>query len=204
MKKLLLVGAGGHGKVVADLAEHLAWDEIAFLDDKWTEGYGDMPWPVIGKVDQIEALKGTFEHALIAIGNNGIRLNYHRRLLGLGFEVPVLVHPSATVSPYAKIGAGTVVFANAAINVDVRIGEAAIVNTGATVDHDAVLGDAAHVAPGANIAGNVEIGERTWVGIGASVREGAKIGADVTIGAGAAVVNDIPAGTTALGVPARS
>lgn len=204
MAELLVVGAGGHGKVVADAAlETGKWNAIVFLDDAWPEKMKNGRWDIQGKIDQMVECKDRCAHAVVAIGNNKLRLELQFKLVAAGFDVATIIHPTAYVSRFAKLGIGSVVFANAVINTDAVVGEAAIINTSATVDHDCVLGMGVHVAPGANIGGGVTVGDFSWIGIGASVKHYLAIGSEVIIGAGAAVISDIDNGVTAVGVPAR-
>jgi sugar O-acyltransferase (sialic acid O-acetyltransferase NeuD family) len=209
MAALLLLGAGGHARVVAETALATGYfSRIAFLDDHCT-GNSQLPdqvgWPVIGPFAAAldPQIRHQFPAALVAIGNARLRLLWLSRLVAAGYELPVVVHPTAWLSPSAHIGAGSVVFAEAAIQAQAVIGSGAILNTGCSVDHDAQLGDAVHICPGACLAGEVQVGDRSWIGIGASVIQQISIGADVTVGAGAAVVRDLPDGVTAVGVPAR-
>lgn len=204
MSALLIIGAGGHGKVVADAAlETGEWGEIVFLDDAWPEKKKNGLWDIHGKVDQLANWKGNCASAVVAIGNNHLRMELQSKLIAVGFEVATIVHPSATVSRFAKLGIGSVVFAHAVVNVDAVVGEAAIINTAATIDHDCQLGKGVHIAPGANLGGGVVVGDFSWVGIGAAVSHYLLIGAEVTVGAGAVVINNIEKGVTAVGVPAR-
>lgn len=204
MASLLIIGAGGHGKVVADAAlEAGEWDEIVFLDDAWPEKQKNGQWDIRGKVDQLPKWKERCARAVVAIGNNHLRLALQLKLVAAGFDMATIVHPSAQVSRFARLGAGCVVFANAVVNVDAEVGDAAIINTAATIDHDCRLGDGVHVAPGANLGGGVAVGDFTWIGIGAAVRHYLVIGSDATIGAGAVVVSNIEDGATAVGIPAR-
>lgn len=201
MKKLAILGASGHGKVVADTAELLGY-EVFFFDDAWPQLEANDHWPVVGDTARLLSLVGEFSGAAVAIGNNRIRLDKLNLLGDAGFDLPVLVHPQACVSRYAVLGSGTVVFAGAVVNADAQLGSGVILNTGCTVDHDCVLGDAVHVSPGANLAGGVQVGARSWIGIGSAVRQLVIIGADVVVGAGAAVVKDVPDRVTVTGVPA--
>lgn len=204
MSALLIIGAGGHGKVVADAAlETGKWDEIVFLDDAWPEKQNNGLWDIQGKVDQLSNWKGRCAGAVVAIGNNHLRMELQSKLIAAGFEVATVVHPSARISRFAKLGAGSVVFAHAVVNVDALVGDAAIINTAATIDHDCRLGHGVHVAPGANLGGGVIVGDYSWIGIGAAVRHYLSIGVDVTVGAGAVVVSNINDGVTAVGSPAR-
>lgn len=203
MKALLLVGAGGHGRVVADLAETLGWQTIAFLDDNWPERAENRRWPIVGKVDDLARVSPEYSGVAISVGINDRRLSLHRRLVQLSLAVPTLIHPSAVVSRHATLGRGSVVLANAVINAFAKIGEAVILNTASTIDHDCIVSDGVHVAPGAHLSGGVTVGEGSWIGVGASVRENLTIGTDTVIGTGSAVVKDIGDGIVAMGVPAR-
>ena len=204
MKRLAILGASGHGKVVADIAERLGWSEIRFFDDRWPGHERNGVWPVVGDAAALLAAASGHDGVVVAIGDNAARLTRHRDLQRAGVEPVVLCHPSASRSPRAAIGAGSVLMAGAVVNVDSQLGEAVIINTGATVDHDCRLGDAVHLSPGAHLAGNVQVGAGSWIGIGAVVRQGVRIGSRVVVGAGAVVLNDVPDDATVVGVPARS
>jgi sugar O-acyltransferase (sialic acid O-acetyltransferase NeuD family) len=201
--KLLVVGGGGHGHVVADLAEATGeFEEIAFLDDGMP-GRPQSTWPVAGKLADLASLAGRFEACVAATGDARLRLECLDRAEASGYRVPTLVHPTASVSRNATLGAGTVVCAKAVVAVGATLGRGCIVNTGATVDHDCRLAEGVHVCPGAHLAGAVSIGARSWFGIGAVAKQGIRIGADVTVGAGAVCLRAIPDGATVVGVPAR-
>lgn len=203
MNDLLIVGAGGHGKVVADAALASGWSQIAFLDDRMDALGSPLGLPVLGPVSELESYVGRGRAAVIAIGDAHRRVQLLQRCRAGGFEIVSIIHPAAQVSRFATLAAGCVVFAQAAINADARLGEGCIVNTGATVDHDCELGCGVHICPGTHLAGNVRVGDFTWVGIGAVVRQDIVIGRDATIGAGAVVVKDVTDGAVAAGVPAR-
>lgn len=195
MSKLCIIGAGGHGKVVADTAEACGYEEIAFLDKAWPERISNGRWRIIGQS------RDTSVQRFCAIGHNTTRARVFGAL-GLS-DSPVLAHPSAVVSPSAHLGAGTFLAAGVVVNADVRIGCGVILNTGCSVDHDCLLGDFVHVSPGARLAGNVDVGANSWIGIGAVVCEGVRIGRDVIVGAGAAVVQDVEDWGRVGGVPAK-
>jgi len=199
--KLLLIGAGGHGKVAAEIAELSDFKEIYFIDPAYPGKKQNGPWAVIGNMEDIDALKRDNYQFHISIGLNTVREKVFTEINQPDY--PVLTHPGATISKYASLGSGTIAIAGAIINTDTKVGKGVILNTGCTIDHDCTIGDFAHISPGANVGGGCTIGERTWVGIGASIKHSLKIGKDVTIGAGAVVVNDIPDGTTVIGCPAR-
>lgn len=200
---LLIVGAGGHGKVVADSAlQQACWEKLAFLDDAPERGEAIVGLPVLGGLPSAAGLRDSYPNIVVAIGDARRRLQLMRQFEALGFKLPVIRHPAATVSPFARLGEGCVVFAESVINADADLGSGCIVNTGATIDHDCVLADGVHVSPGANLGGGVRIGKASWIGIGACVRECIAIGDHVIVGAGAAVVDDVDNGLTVVGVPA--
>jgi len=204
MQKLLILGAGGHGKVVADIAASThQWSEIAFLDDRYQEIKQVISWKVLGSYAQAKELSKYFSHAIVAIGDNQTRLNLSKELEQLGFSLPIIVHPSAFVSTHATVGAGSVVFPQAAINIGAVIAMAAIINTGAIIEHDCSLDAGVHVSPNAALAGGVIVGKASWLGLGACVIQKITIGANVIVGAGAVVTQNIPDNVTAVGVPAK-
>lgn len=203
MKRLAILGASGHGKVVADAAELSGWDEVVFFDDAWPELTNNSVWPVLGNTNALLASLETFSGVAIAIGNNVIRFEKLNQLREQGAILPVIVHPQAVISRYASLGEGSVVCAGVLVNADARIGAAAILNTGSTVDHDCVLADAVHISPGANLAGGVSVADCSWVGIGASVKQLVTIGSNVMIGAGSVVLKDVSSDCVIAGNPAK-
>jgi sugar O-acyltransferase (sialic acid O-acetyltransferase NeuD family) len=204
MNRLLIIGAGGHGKVVAEAAELTQrWDQIAFLDDRYPKIFSVQHWPVLERIHKVFNYVHSFCDAIVAIGDNQKRLSYLKELVRLGFRVPSIVHPTACVSNYSKISSGTVIFARAVVNIGTTIGHGVIVNTGAIVDHDCEIGAAAHISPGCSLAGGVQVGDHTWLGIGASVIQGVGIGANVIVGAGASIIRDIPDNVIVAGVPGK-
>ena len=203
MKRLAVLGAGGHGRVVADTAELCGWS-VAFFDAAWPGLQNSGCWKVAGNDAEFGRQMPGFDGVIVAVGDNSVRLARLRDLQKIGAPLVSIVHPAAVVSRHARLGLGSVVFAGAVINVDARIGSGAILNTGCTVDHDCVLGDGVHVSPGACLAGGVTIGELSWIGIGASVLQTVRVGSRATIGAGAVVVADVPDGVKVAGVPAKT
>lgn len=200
---LLIIGGGGHGRVVADVAGACGYDPIAFLDDAYPALTTIGCHRVLGPATMIHELLPDWPSAVVAIGDNAARLHLFECVRQAGFSTPAIVHPSAVVSRGAMLDDGTFVAPGAVINVGARIGEASIVNTGARIDHDCMIGSANHIAPGATLSGNVTTGERVWLGTGCSVRQGVKIGSDALVGVGAAVVDDLAGNATYTGVPAR-
>jgi sugar O-acyltransferase (sialic acid O-acetyltransferase NeuD family) len=197
--ELVVVGAGGHAKVVVATARAAGWRVVAIVDDA-RERWGQQLLGVAIAGPTEGALQDAGAQVVLAIGDNAAR---RRLALGARCRFVSVVHPSAIVDPTVALGGGSVVFAGAVIQPDAAIAAHAIVNTGASIDHDCVLGEAVHVAPGARLAGNVTLGDEVFVGIGAVVIPGVAIGARTVVGAGAAVVGDLPADVIAVGVPAR-
>lgn len=201
MKLLAIVGASGHGKVVADVAECCGWD-VSFYDDDPTIGKNLGKWPVNGTFGDLLEKPGHYNGVIVGIGNNSIRLEKSKNLLAHLFPLVNIVHPASMVSKYARLESGSVVMPGAVINTDAHLGLACIVNSAATVDHDCTIADGVHISPGANLGGGVDVGECSWVGIGASVRHQIRIGSYVMIAAGAAVVKDVDDKVVVAGVPA--
>ncbi len=202
--RLFVLGAGGHGRVVADAAEDArVWSEVRFLDDRYPRLDAVDGWPVDGRLSDAVSVLRADDAAVVAIGDPVVRMATLQALIDRNQPLGTVVHPSATRSRRAVLGGGTVLLAGGRVNVGAKLGLGVIVNTGATVDHDCTLGDGVHVAPGAHLGGDVTVGRLSWVGIGATVRHGITLGDQVMIGAGAAVVSDIPSGSLAVGVPAR-
>lgn len=199
---LAILGASGHGKVVADTALEAGWQEIVFFDDDWPRRQTSGGWPVTGDTRSLmQRLDGV--SVVVAIGNNRERLSKIHELIASGARLATIIHPDAVISSGVELQPGSVVFAGAVIQVDARLGKACIVNTRVCIDHDCHLADGVHISPGASLAGMVEVGEASWIGIGASIRQMIKIGRHVTVGAGSVVVKDIPDGQVVVGVPAR-
>ena len=203
MKKLAILGAGGHGKVVADTASACGWQNIFFFDQSANTRVSNDHWPIIGNQDQLLNSLNSFDGVIVAIGDCKTRHDAVKTITTHGGNLITLIHPSATVSQFASIDIGSVVFAGAVINVDVKIGIANIINTGSTIDHDSILGDAVHIAPGAHLSGAINIGHNTWIGVGASIKQGINIGKNVMVGAGSVVVRDVPDNVTVVGNPAK-
>lgn len=202
MKKLVIIGASGHGKVVADIAQKLdRYSEIFFFDDN-QNAKECMGFKVLGKSSEVEKYKDEAEF-IVAIGNSKVREKVMNTLLDKNAEMATLVHPSAVIGMNVEIGEGTVVMAGAVINPDVIVGKGVIINTASSVDHDNKIEDYCHISVGAHLAGTVHVGKHTWIGIGASVSNNINICEECMIGAGAVVVKDIEEKGTYIGVPAR-
>ena len=199
---LIIVGAGGHGRVCADIAlkmEH--WETIAFLDDD-PELMTSMGIFVVGRTQEIERFIPQYD-VFVAIGDNKRREELHEKLEGLGAHLPILCHPTAVVGQGVSVGSGTVIMAGSVVNPCAIIGKGCIVNTASTVDHDCVMGDFVHVSPGVHIAGSVQVGSHTWLGIGSVVNNNISITSHCIVGAGTVVVKDITESGKYVGVPAK-
>lgn len=196
-EKVIIIGAGGHAKVVADVILS-GGDEVAgFLDDFVTGSV--MGLPVLGKVEDIDDFAAEYRF-IIGIGSNEVRRRIAR---ANSLRWHTAVHPRAVVADSAVIGEGSVVMAGAVVNPCAVVGRHCIVNTLADVEHDNVLGDFVHISPGAVLCGTVKVGELTHIGAGAVVKNNISVCGECTVGAGAAVVKDITVAGTYAGVPAR-
>ena len=202
-RKLAILGAGGHSRVVADTAECCGWSEIEFFDDDWPSTQQVGIWNVTGDTADLLGRLHEFGGVIVAIGNNEIRSAKMGTLNDAGAPLISLIHPAATISRYASLGEGVVAFGGVVVNTGAIVSAGTILNTGCSVDHDCYLGECVHLSPGARLAGSVRVGHLSWIGIGASVRQSINIGSKVVVGAGAAVVSDIADELTVAGVPAK-
>ena len=201
--RLLIVGAGDHGRVLADLARACGDEPIGFIQPGQADGRMVDGLPILGTLEHPAPWIVPGLGFTIGLGDNRERAAAFERCSALGLEAVSLVHPSVVVLGGAEIGPGAQVCAGAVIGLAARIGPDVIVNTGATVDHDDVLGEHAFVGPGAHLAGNVTVEPGAHVGLGAIVREGVRIGAWSYVAAGGVVIRDVPPSTRVAGVPAR-
>ena len=197
MNKLIIIGASGHGKVVADIAALNGYKDIVFLDND-SELKSCAGYPVLGPDTMTSELDGD---VFVAIGNAETRKRLMERDKVRLF--PVLIHPSVVMAKSAEVDAGSVVMAGAVINPGAKIGKGCIINTCSSVDHDCVVGDYVHISVGAHLSGTVAVGTGTWIGTGAIVSNNVNICGECMIGAGAVVIKDINEPGTYVGVPAR-
>lgn len=204
---ILIIGAGGHGQVVADIfrarhASQLVSDRVGFVDDDRARlGCVFVDSPVLGTLAQVHEI--AHDAVIVGVGDNATRSKIFHRYLAAGERIATAEHPRSIVAADVAIGSGSMLCAGAIVNTGAAIGRNVIVNTGATVDHHSILGDHAHIAPGVHLGGEVVVDEGALVGIGAIVLPRVRIGAWSTVGAGAVVTADVPPGTTVVGVPAR-
>lgn len=203
-RRLIILGAGGHGKVAADCAEAIGeYDSVAFLDALFPEQCLVGNWPILEKPERASTFNNGNTDFFVAIGNNLTREKVLNKLLQDNLKVVSLIHPRSTVSRYATISSGVLVCANATINPMAKVDIGSIINTAASIDHDCVIAPYAHISVGVRLAGNVEVGGYSLVGINSCVIQGVTIGENCILGAGATLISDLPDNTTAVGTPAK-
>ncbi|MEW6735526.1 MAG: acetyltransferase [Acidobacteriota bacterium] len=206
MKRIFVFGAGGHGKVVADILLTARLTGVAgFVDDnERLKGTKVIGLPVFGNSEWLQAEASTGKVAVaLGIGENRLRQKIAERCLSWGIELITAVHPSAVLSRSSRVGIGTTIMAGAVLNPDSLVGCGVIVNTGAVVEHDTLVGDYAHISPNATMGGGARLGWQAHLGLGAIVLPGISVGDAAIVGAGAVVVEDLPDNVIAMGVPAR-
>lgn len=200
--KLLIIGASGHGKVVADIALTMGkWQNVHFLDDDKSIK-SSMGLEVIGTSDDVFTHIDEYE-IFVGIGNNATRQKIHEMLETFGASIPVLIHPNAVIGSQVDIENGTVVMAGAIVNCCTKIGKGCIINTGSTIDHDNYIEDYVHISPAVHIAGTVKVGQGSWLGIGSIVSNNINITNGCIVGAGSVVVKDITNPGIYVGTPAK-
>lgn len=200
--KLIIIGASGHGKVVADIAIKMnKWKSIAFLDDDESIKTS-MGLEVIGKTADAFTYKDEAVF-FVAIGSNTTREKIQEKLIEEGLNVVSLIHPSAVIGTDVEIDIGSVVMAGVVINSSSRIGKGCIINTSSSLDHDNTIEDYVHISPGTRLAGTVKVGKGSWLGIGSVVSNNVNICSGCKVAAGAVVVKDITEPGTYVGVPVR-
>jgi sugar O-acyltransferase (sialic acid O-acetyltransferase NeuD family) len=205
--KIVIVGAGGHGRVVLDILTCSNTHEVAGFVDSNPDLVGRRVdgRPVLGTVDDLPALRErqAIEGAVVAIGDNGVRRDFADRLERWGFKLVNAIHPSANIARNVTLGSDLVIAAGALVCAHCHVGDSVILNTGCIVDHESMIGPGVHVCPGARLAGRVTIDAGAFIGIGATVIQNTRIGYEAVIGAGAVVIRDVPPMTTVVGVPAE-
>jgi UDP-N-acetylbacillosamine N-acetyltransferase len=205
-ERVIIYGAGGHARVVADILRLTGFEVAGFIDELNPNRRGESfcGAPVLGGAGELETLPAqNVRKAIVAFGDNARRVTLGNRLESSGFEMVTAIHPSAVIAGDASLGAGSVVMAGSVINSNTVVGRHVIVNTRAGIDHDCNIAEGAHIGPGANIAGDVRIGRCTWIGIGATIIDHKQIGAGSVVGAGAVVLKDVPENVVVVGVPTR-
>jgi sugar O-acyltransferase (sialic acid O-acetyltransferase NeuD family) len=202
---LLIIGAGGHAKVVIDVALSMPikWSEISFLDDLYPNVTQHLSYNIIGKTANLSEFKNQFSHVFVALGESISRMYWINEALKDGFIVPNLIHSSSYVSKFAMLQGGVLVCPMAVVNSSAEIGLGCIINTGSIVEHDCKLKPGVHVAPNATLAGNVAIGDNAWIGMGANILPNLSIGNNAVVGAGAVVCHSVDHSKVVMGIPAK-
>jgi len=208
MKKIVLLGAGGHSKVLIETILSCNKNyEIVLLDDKFSSNKSIkiLGYPIIGKLKKIFDIdfQKKYKEALVSLGDSSLRIKWINTLLQLRYDVPSFIHSTAYFSSYSSIGSGSVVFAKAVVQSDVKLGKGVILNSNSIIEHDGLVGDGSHICPGVSIAGSVKIGKLSFIGIGASIKQDIYIGDNVVVGAGSVVLRNIDDHKVAFGVPAK-
>jgi len=203
-KRLVIIGSGGHGRVVADYAELLGhYKEIAFLDDSFGKNNSNGKWLVIG------ASNSWKEHIsdsdfIVAFSRNIDRALMLNVLTNADASIINIIHPRAVISKNVILGLGITIFANAVVNIGTQLSDGCIINTAATIDHDCFIGPCAHISPGVHLAGGVCVGKNSWLGIGSSVIEGVHLAENIQVAAGAVVIKAEQSNALYMGVPAKA
>lgn len=189
---LWVIGAGGHGRAVAEAAQLGGWQKLSFIDDVAnTAAVSEIDgWPVVGPTDRMADFLDADARCVVAIGNQGVRARLAEQVLSLGAKLESIIHPAAWVSPKATVAKGCVVMAGAVVGTYARLGQACIVNANATVDHDAVLEDYAHLGVGVQLAGGVVVKDRAWLQAGCSAGYRVVVGSNAVVGPGTVLVAD--------------
>lgn len=202
-KSLFILGAGGHGIVVADAAKKMnKWKHIFFLDDNLI-GKEVLGLQIIDEIKNINNHKKNDHEFIVGIGNNLTRQTIQEKLESDGYNIATVIHPFTSISESSEIGQGAAILAGVVINPLVIIGKGCIINTSCSVDHESKIFDFVHLSPGSRIAGTVSVGERTWIGTNSTVINNVKIRNDVIIGAGSLVLKDIIEMGTYVGSPVK-
>lgn len=202
----VIVGAGGHGRVVLDILRHEGRHEVVGFLDSNPDLHGQHVdgVEVLGPLQRLAGLKEKgVRGAIISIGHNGTRRSFCEEVQRLGFEAINAIHPSANIAGNVSLGRGVVVAAGVLVCAHCQIGDAVILNTGCLIDHETMIGTACHICPGVKIAGRVTVESGAFVGIGSTIIQHLRVGHDAVVGAGAVVLTDVAPMTTVVGLPAR-
>jgi sugar O-acyltransferase (sialic acid O-acetyltransferase NeuD family) len=205
--RVLILGAGGHGRVVLDILLHARkFEVVGFLDNNADiHGRRIDGLPVHGGIDALARIGNELDvrSVIIAIGDNGTRRGLARQVEQLGFELISAVHPSATIAYNVTVGRNVVIAAGSVVCANCQIGDSVILNTGCIIDHQTMVGEGTHICPGVRVAGRVKIEPGVFVGIGATIIPKVTLGCESIVGAGAVVLEDVLPMATVVGVPAR-
>jgi sugar O-acyltransferase (sialic acid O-acetyltransferase NeuD family) len=203
-KKLLIIGPGGHSRVVIDAALSAGFNLEGIIDPEYSgKKETILGVPVLGDVGILDEIDPEHVSVFVAIGSNSKREEWILLVTEKGFSTPAIQHPSAIVSPNAEIEDAVFINTGVIINAGARIGSGSIINTGVIIDHETLVGRCVHVAPGCKISGRVTIGNGTFIGVGTTVIDYINIGEKAMIGAGSVIIKDIASRTTVVGIPGR-
>ena len=201
---IVILGAGGQGKVVLDILKKNNYHVIGFIDDdKNKKGKLINNVKVLGNFLDINKTKKNIDGIVIGIGDNNIRSDYFLKIKKLNLKIVNAIHPNTIISENVKIGKGVIIVGGAVVNTNVKIGNNVIINTGAIVDHDCVLGDNSQICPGVNLAGNVKIKKNAFIGTGAVINPGICIGENSIVGSGSTIIRDVPKNVVVVGMPGK-
>ena len=189
-KKIAIIGAGGHGKVVGEIALLNHYKSICFFDDKIDE-IKKFPFAISGNLNFLKNRLKEFEDFFVAIGDNYIRYNKMEWLKKEKVNFATLIHPKSTISKFSSLGVGTCVMANAVVNAGTLIKEGVIINTSSSIDHDCMIDDYAHISPNCSLSGGIRIGKFSHLGTGTSIHPGINVGDNVKTGIGSKIFRNI-------------
>ena len=205
MRTILVIGAGGHARVVVDVAKSAGFEVCGIIDINFlSQKESIINTPVIGGMNTLKDYDPESIGVAIALGKSELRSEYFIKILNSKFKIISIISPTAIISKYVKMGKGVFVNAGAIISAEAIIGNNTIINSGAIVEHEVKIGKDSHVGPGVKIGGRTTIGDNTFIGLGATIIDNIKIGNCVTIGAGSVIINDIDPNTTIVGIPGRT
>jgi sugar O-acyltransferase (sialic acid O-acetyltransferase NeuD family) len=201
-KTLHIIGAGGHGHVIADMATLDVYSSIYFIDDNLLLS---PLWPIVSTIEHyFNQPSETIDNIIVGIGDTNLRMRHINAILSnTNHQLVNIIHPSAIISEHISLGQGIVMMASTVINIRTVLGNGVIINTRSSIDHDCIIQSGVHICPGVTIGGHVFIGENTWIGIGSTIKNNIYIGKNVMIGAGSLVLHDIPDNQIVYGHPAK-
>ena len=203
-KDLIILGAGGHARVIIDVAEETDYRLKGIIDINYKNRQEEiLGYPVLGDIDILNNFDPTKTGIAVAFGDCTQRTHYFFEMQKSGYLLPSLIHPTAIISKHAAIGVGVFINAGTIMNSKATVGDNTIINTGAIIEHEVTVGAHSHICPGVKIGGRVSIGDNTFIGIGTSIKNYVKVGDNVVIGAGSVVINNVESNSTIAGIPGK-
>ncbi len=203
MRRLAIIGAGGHGRVAAEAALLAGWSEITFYDDNWPKIRKNKVWQIAGCFGDFLENPRQYDGVFVAVGDNSHREKIMKSIIKAGIPIVSIYHPSSVISRFSVIGKGSLVLANSVINPFCNIGVGVIINTSAVVEHDCFIEDFVHVSPNVSIGGTVTIRKGSWIGIGSTIKNNVTIEEHAVVGMGAVVTKNVGSEVTVVGIPAK-